>query len=235
MRAGEADRPTTGPGGADNWFDELKKVDEKSAKPIGFRDIAGKRARGFKVTDPAGDYVVWADAKTAVPLRVEMSTRAAGSEMSVVMDRIAFDVDLPESLFSVEPPPGYALQNAAASAGAPGEQDMVSFLRDFAKATGAYPSSLDDWNKTFQAVLPKGGDSRKKPDPAVLNVILEGGRAASFLGSLPKDANWHYAGNTVRPGEAKPLFWYRLGESQTYRALYSDLHISELKEGDLPK
>ena len=234
IRAGkQGGHPTTAPGGEVDWLDQLKNMDEKSGKPIGTKEIAGTKAQGFKVTDKSGEFVVWADAKTGAPLRVEVSVRMQGAEWVIVLDQIALNVDLPESLFSVVPPPGYVVKTTETSGGAAGEQDMLAFLRDYAKQTRTYPPSLDDWNKTYEALLPK--DNHKKADPAALSVLVEGGQAASFLGSLPKDSGWHYAGSSVRPGEAKMLFWYRPAESRPYRAIYGDLRIADVNERELPK
>jgi hypothetical protein len=127
------------------------------------------------------------------------------------------------------------VQKVETSAGEAGEQDMLNFLRDYAKQTGVYPSSLDDWNKAFEALMPKEKDNRKKADQAAISVILKAGRAASFLGSLPKDVSWHYAGSSVQPGEPKMLFWYRPAKSQTYRAIFGDLRIADVNESELPK
>ena len=55
---------------------------------------------------PAAVMSVWGDPKTGLPVRVE-ATMAIMPDMKLTMSDFAFNVDMDESLFSVEPPAGY--------------------------------------------------------------------------------------------------------------------------------
>ena len=49
---------------------------------------------------------VWGDPKTGLPVRIEM-TMEIMPNLKVTMSDFEFNVDMDESLFSVEPPAGY--------------------------------------------------------------------------------------------------------------------------------
>jgi len=52
---------------------------------------------------------LWADPKTAWPIRIEIVNKMLdGARM--VMNNFRYDVDLDPSLFSLEPPAGYSTQ-----------------------------------------------------------------------------------------------------------------------------
>jgi hypothetical protein len=72
------------------------------------RQVNGKTAIGYHVTGPYdhGDIIIWADAKTNLPIQIEQSI---GTEKAVVTD-ITYDIELDESLFSVELPEGYSIR-----------------------------------------------------------------------------------------------------------------------------
>lgn len=103
----------------------------KSVKQISSRDIDGKLAIGFDVEAPSylqgGDRhygvmdnnepivelkrIVWADPETLLPVLIEeTAVGAEGRIMHGSTDEIVFDVELDESLFSLEVPTGYELQ-----------------------------------------------------------------------------------------------------------------------------
>ena len=49
-----------------------------------------------------------------------------------------------------------------------------------------------------------------------------------FIGLLPKEADWHYAGKRVSLGAADtPIFWYRPKDAKKYRVVYADLTVRE--------
>ena len=53
-------------------------------------------------------------------------------------------------------------------------------------------------------------------------------RGTRFVGLLPKEAEWHYAGKRVTRGAADtPIFWYRPKDAKKYRVIYADLTVCE--------
>jgi anti-sigma-K factor RskA len=75
---------------------------------LGEKVIDGRQVVGFRISSPATVFEVWGDPKTGLPARVEM-TAAAVPEVKLTISDFEFNVDMDESLFSVEPPAGYEI------------------------------------------------------------------------------------------------------------------------------
>ncbi|HUW20605.1 MAG TPA: carboxypeptidase regulatory-like domain-containing protein [Sedimentisphaerales bacterium] len=88
----------------------LKNEDE-SVEFLGRREIDDVGALGYHITGPQhhGDITVWADAESKVPIRIEQSMAIGERTEAAVISDIAYDVEVDESLFSVEPPEGYSV------------------------------------------------------------------------------------------------------------------------------
>jgi len=91
----------------------------------------GRKVEGFRVTDNGMEKEVWIDAETGDLVRIE-GEFANARGMKEVLSDFRFDVDLDDSLFSVEPPEGYTVVNVQADPSKPDEQDLISFLREMA-------------------------------------------------------------------------------------------------------
>jgi hypothetical protein len=64
------------------------------------------------------------------------------------------------------------------------------------------------------------------------NIAMEFQPGLSFTGSLPPEADMHYAGKGVSLGAADtPIFWYRSKNTKTYRVIYADLSV---RDADTP-
>ena len=92
------------------WFrslllDARDKPDVKR-ESLGEKDIDGRRVVGFRISLPAAVFSVWGDPKTGLPVRIE-ATMAMMPNVKITMSDFEFNVDMDESLFSVEPPAGY--------------------------------------------------------------------------------------------------------------------------------
>jgi outer membrane lipoprotein-sorting protein len=105
-----------GPPGPNNRFNKLLalrpliesalETEDESVKSLGEREIEGLTVIGYYVTGPEhhGDITIWADSETKLPVQIEQSM---GTQTAVISE-IAYDVELDESLFSVQPPEEYS-------------------------------------------------------------------------------------------------------------------------------
>lgn len=135
------------------WFrsvllDARDKPDVKR-EPLGAQDVGGRRVVGFRVTSRGMVVSLWGDPKTGTPVRAE-AAMALFPNVRTTMSDFVFNVDLDESLFSVEPPAGYTVQSTTVDGSMPEERDLTAAFREYGKLTGgAFPDSLD-----MQALLP---------------------------------------------------------------------------------
>ena len=99
-------------------IENLWNLKDGTEEDLGVKVIDGQKARGFRVSrkyeDFKYDVVIWANARTGVPILVEITGNPLdGSSESAefVFDNFELDVELDESLFSLKPPAGYTLTN----------------------------------------------------------------------------------------------------------------------------
>jgi outer membrane lipoprotein-sorting protein len=136
--------------GSANWFDGVRRylLDPRiKREPLGEKEIDGQRVVGYRHGgySSSGQVMnVWGDPETGLPVRIETIEQRSGKEMKVTMSDFVFNVDLDESLFSVEPRPGYTLQHIRMDSSLPEEKDLINtLLWHSQQRRGAFPDSLD--------------------------------------------------------------------------------------------
>ena len=82
------------------------ETEDDSVKFLGERKMEGVAVIGYRMAGPEhhGDITIWANSKTRLPIRIEQSM---GTQTAAISD-IAYNVELDESLFSIDPPDGYS-------------------------------------------------------------------------------------------------------------------------------
>jgi outer membrane lipoprotein-sorting protein len=218
-------------------IEAMRKLPAKADEKLGEKEIDSIDCEGYKVTQGDLTTIVWLDAKTGEVVQVEQKF-ASTPGMNRIMKNIKFDVDLDDSLFSLEPPAGLQPTGAElkGDSAAQNEQTFVDWLKFW--ATG----NVDD---TFPPMV-AGPEIAKatmdmakqgKMRPEVWNKVDQGQmfNALLFVAKLPENS-WRYAGNNVKINTLNtPIFWYRPAGSQMYRVIYADLTVREMTEDQLPK
>lgn len=112
-------------------------------EPLGEKEIDGRRVVGFRVKMVGTELSLWGDPKTGLPVRVEQTVGLYGNTR-VTMSDFVFNVPMDESLFSVEPPAGYTVQNQTVDASPATEKDLIGTFRIYCELCGGvFPDSLD--------------------------------------------------------------------------------------------
>lgn len=134
-------------GGLFTLYRLFQLVEEKPGavehESLGEKEIDGRKVVGFHISSQPHDLILWGDPKTGLLVRVEMTS---GMEVSVkaTFSAFVFNVDLDESLFSLEPPAGYTVRNAKTDQSPEEEKDLIEMFREYSKLSdGAFPDSLD--------------------------------------------------------------------------------------------
>jgi outer membrane lipoprotein-sorting protein len=222
-----------------NVVESFRQLAGAQGKAVGERLIDGVETRGFLVMGGRGagaqggpTMTIWADKKTALPVRVETTMPGAVGETLVVLDHFELDPILNEALFSTDVPPGYqraTTQRVDVPKFTSPEDSVIELLRAYAEANaGLFPASLTDSN-IIARLCPKPGDQS--------SVMKASTRAAAVYGVvLALGDKCGYAGKDVRFGEKdRIVFWYRLNPKlPTYRAVFGDLHVADVAPGQLP-
>jgi outer membrane lipoprotein-sorting protein len=215
----------------------FRKLPDQPNKPLGEKEVNGVKAKGFAVEVGGQTMNVWADAKTGLPVRAEMTVSVAGKEAKVVMDQFVFGAPLDEKLFRQELPAGYTLSevNVPEVKEAAPEEDVAAVLRWYAdRRKGELPARLDDWGALAALVAEKAAQSGQ-PAAEDMAAMVRVGRVTAKLSGLAKDEHG-YAGAGVKLGDAsRVVFWYRPKGAEKYRAVFGDLSVKDVSRDQLPK
>ena len=125
---------------------DARDIPDFKRESLGEKEIDGRQVVGFRISFPATVFSVWGDPKTGLPVRME-ATMTLMPDTKLTMSDFEFNVDLDESLFSVEPPAGYEVTvvQAPTSDGSPAdEKDLIEMFRCYSELSdGPFPDSLD--------------------------------------------------------------------------------------------
>ena len=206
---------------------DLQNDPDFEAKELGEKEIDGQKVIGFS-TD---EFTIWADAKTALPVRIEVQ-----SPLSVVFMNFQFNVPVDESLVSMDVPDGYTEQKKVFDMGTSTEQDLVECLRIWAELLldGKFPEAIG--MEELMNQLPQIEARLAESVVSAEEGTQKGMTLAKGMLFIMGLKNQHYAGNGVKLGEAdKAIFWYQSERAGTYRVIYGDLSVKEVPEENLPK
>jgi outer membrane lipoprotein-sorting protein len=220
-------------------FEELRRIPDSGAQSIGTKEIGGIVAEGFRASQSGMSYVIWADPDTQRIMLVEFESENVKGMKGELSD-FDFDAQLDDSLFSVDPPPGYTVTDSQTiKVEKPSEEIFIRFLRK-----GAQDTEGDLFLPSLDAVgLKKSGMSRKKTAPPLplpgsqefTQLVHENTMALMFAMMMTGENDFHYAGEGVSLGDAqKPICWYKPTGAQNYRVIYGDLSVRDTAPGDLP-
>jgi len=146
-------------------LDARDKPDVKR-EPLGEKEIDGHRVVGFRVNTNGAVVSLWGDPKTGLPVRVEVTT-AMHPDVKSTMSDFVFNLPMDESLFSIDPPPGYTVQNQKVDVSPAEEKDLIGTFRIYSELSGgAFPDSLDT-----RPVMEAAG-TLTRPAPLPLKVPL---------------------------------------------------------------
>jgi hypothetical protein len=244
-----------------NSFKALRDlvIDAQSGKAekverLGNETIDGRRAEGFRIQKGSHEIKVWADPDTLLPVRFEQRTME-GPEGRTVMTDFQIDVDLDDSLFSLEVPNGYSVQDTVQL---DLSENPINYLAEMLKLAaevneGAFPAALRGENgldgilKRSAIVLGQkmaeriaSQEGKNTPDlyrKVAIELSMKTAGTFGFLGALSAENNdWHYAGKGVKLNTPdRPIFWYKRNkDSTTYHVLYADLSVQEVPATDAP-
>ena len=223
-----------------NYMDTLRNlISELQEKPyfeveeLGKQEIDGQEAVGFLARHPKVELTIWADPETALPVRIEQT----GGQMKVICKNVKFDVPMDESLFSMEVPEGYTLQEAELDLLGSTEEDFIEGLRILAELfEGQFPDGVAVEDYLRQAPLIAGKlKELGLSDDEEIEWGMKLSRHLLFIRFFKGQGQWHYAGTGVKLGDTEtPIFWYQPEGSETWRVIYGDLRVEDAEEEDLP-
>jgi len=222
-----------------NYVESLRKIiielqDISDVEKLDEQKIDGRKAIGFVATGPNEEVKIWADPKTALPIRVELRV----GQFFAILKNFKFDVPIEDSLISMDVPPGYTLQETKFDLSGSTEQDFIEGLGVWAKVLdGRFPEALSTENTMKQVpLLTEKIAQLNLTDDEATQMTMKFVRGMLFLQLLETQGTGHYAGAGVKLGDAdKAIFWYKPKDLPNYRIIYGDLSVKDVAPEDLPK
>ena len=222
----------------------MKRIMEGSDETIGEKEIAGQKAKGFRVISDDQEMELWVDAKTGDPIQIEIKMSGVGS---AVMSDFNFDVELDDSLFDVTPPEGYEIQTVKMDMGNVTEDDLLAGLRFIVEFNDnifdAQPFSMKMVKKIAQAQAAQIVEEATKQESGLteeqqmqkgLAMTQKYARMAIFMQMVQE--TWHWQGGGVKFDDSEtPICWYKLKDATDYRVVYGDLSVKDTAKQDLPE
>jgi outer membrane lipoprotein-sorting protein len=166
------------------------------------------------------------------------------SELKTVMSDFVWNEELDESLFNLEPPEEYTVEERQFDTNKTRRDSLFQALAFWAEMSdGMFPLEIDDLSDPnmirpmLMEKFDKDGDPAEELDQALkqLDIMLKGLTFTQFI-RRKVDRDWHYAGDGVKLGDAeKAIFWFRSNDPEIYRVLYGDLSFKKVAPENLPK
>ena len=220
----------------DPWamVETLRGLPSQADEVLGRKEVDGRTLDGFRIREADTVITVWIDPASGRLARAELEVPSAPG-MNVIMSNFQLDVDLADSLFSLEPPEGYVPIEIQADAAGIGERDFTAFLRAWSQWTvdGTFPPIVAGPEIAKVVVeMAQGGKFKPGWDFGSQQAMYRG---LAFISILPA-GTWRYAGQNVPFGDPSvPIFWYQPQGSATWRVIYADLHVADVAPENLPK
>ena len=221
-----------------DFVGQFRKLADQKGEELETREINGVKAKGFRINADGQVVSLWANPKTAQPMLVEMAVPAGEEEGAgkLVMSDFTFDTPLEESLFSLEPPKGYTLEQMdLGGITLDLEANVINVLQVYADATdGKFPERLNDWAAYGKALAAKSKGG--KLDPAAMQKVAGVGAISALLSNKKAGEDYAYNGKDAKLGEKdKIIFWHRDKAKGTYRAIFGDLTARDVPAEEIQK
>lgn len=168
----------------------------------------------------------------------------SGTGVCSVQHDINFDAELDDSLFRLEPPEGYTVQEIARPQVT--EKEMVDYLRVLAEYhNGTFPDQVLGFNlpaDEINRIWHKPKEERTAAEQKLLDTMehykmagLNEMPISHFLQEHAVPDSFRYLGKGVKLGDkGRIVCWYKLKDASGYRAVYGDLSVKAVLPEDLP-
>jgi outer membrane lipoprotein-sorting protein len=221
-----------------SFADMLQTMVKKSNRELlGKKVVGGKNTVGYRFTHEGVKETFWIDLETKLPIEHEITQiisdpfmPSSGMVRRVDSDYV-YNPVLKDSLFSLTPPEGYAIEEQKPEvAVVPDEKAFLAGLKLWAEQNGnQFPDELN-----LLKLIALNFRSDVKVSSGTLKKISE--QVLAFAREQHKQKNvWRYWGKGVKLGEKEKLvYWYQPMKDKPYRVVYGDLSVREVEKDNLP-
>jgi hypothetical protein len=233
-----------------NFLEEIRKIIKRlqeepsfTVTELGEQKLDGRTTIGFHAMGPNIELTIWADPETALPVKLQQIQ----PHMEVICTDFQFDVELDDTLFSMEVPEGYSQQQTQIDVTGSTEADLIAALRLWTVKLreGVFPDEftrVEFINKMVPILKEREeqdkaqGTEKSDEEKMAMGLTLNKGLMFVEVTLSHPDRDWHYVGQGVQFGDAaSAVCWYRPEGSDTYRVIYGDLSVKDVAADALPQ
>jgi hypothetical protein len=187
-------------------LDELQEAVEKDAKTLGKKKVDGIDSKGFEAVIHDRKFVVWADAATGNPVRIECTPLGELAKwMPVqVLSNFKFDQHFSDELFDLKIPEGYDVVD---NQGWTPIEELKRVLDVYAQGHGGhFPLELrhDDAGLLAGLGIP---EDRKARNPEQRQLARTLDNARMILKSYRAEVDYRYLPGAKRGEAGRPILW----------------------------
>lgn len=218
------------------------KAAEQTGKPVGEKTLAGLRVVGFEAAFGATTMTIWGDPQSKLPVQIESTIGTPSEPIAMVMRDFVFNAPLADSLFSLDVPAGYRLQEMkqpevdfAALVKLPPEEHVVRILRFYAKLnSGEFPERID--GPELVSKLTSQAGAKRLEDPEFMKEFTPLAASMGATWTFRQTLNKFGYNGAAHLNDARTIvFWYLPKDAEKYRVVFADLTIGDASENELPK
>lgn len=246
------------------WFIEAMK--KENSQWVETRQTAAGTVNVFRLFDKErkASCDVWIDQRTKRPVEIHIPGRdifdpetdpardnppekepSRADLAGIISYDIAFDVELDDTHFRLEPPEGYVVENwVQPPLPQVTEQEVIDYFAIVANVNNKTfpdrfdsPFSFDLWTKLWTTPKDERTTMEQKLEAAQNHYNAFGlvSPADHFIKNNAEENSFRYLGKSVKFGDKDRIVcWYKLKGASSYRVVYGDLTVKDIAPEALP-
>jgi hypothetical protein len=236
--------------------DMIKRMMEAQCADLGFSEINGVKVQGFETIDPAfhGGMVdnvhaiVWIDIETWLPVKAEYSIEMGDASMDVTVHEFVWDAAVrPEDFVPVIPDDYKSMGNIELPK--MDENAAIDGLKFYSEMMGSYPEKIDLMNlmqsmgKIKDSQTEGAMELKKQMEAAssdeeraqmAMQLVAPLQSLGMFYATLTQEQkDPMYYGDRITPEDTDSVLMRWKVEGDTYKVIFGDLSIAEMKYDEL--
>lgn len=227
----------TGPRQDPDWLRIAASTHNVGIEDLGSKEVEGRLAFGFHRPDKINDMTIWADAKTGLPIRIEVVQPEPARRL--ILSEFEFDMQVDESLFDASTAPaGYQLQTMEVDGINPEECHLIEGLREVATFLGGeFPSRLDKVGIQDALAVRARSIQPAPSEPEMKKLNTKAARVSRFIEILGfKGAHVTYTGQSVKLGDSsRVILSWTSKASPIPHVIYGDLTAANRRPDEIAR
>jgi outer membrane lipoprotein-sorting protein len=217
----------------------LQQLGDSAGRLISREKLNSRQVEVYEAKQNQQIMRIWVDVKEQLPARVEVrSTGPSSQAPTMVLDHFQWNAPIADSKFSLEAPPGYALE---------GPEDMTpeQLLAVLLKTSAAYSNGFFPANLNAQTVLEMlqkdapasflGSASFRPGSVEQRNLFRTCLWGLDFIEEMQSNGSWRYFGGAKLGDEKAIVCWWKPPGAAKYKVMFGDLKIKEVSQDQLPQ